>query len=154
MNHLVYDSACGPCSRFKRIVDFLDRYNELDYFSLNQADALGLLDSIPKSRRHSSFHLISQEGIVRSGSEAIPLLVSLLPSGKLLSFPLGHSLGRKFSSIIYSIFSRLHDSGSCSYGNVTLAQSNKYGRESSEQRLILSRFKRKLLNFNISSRLF
>src|SRR5579875_138134 len=88
--HLVYDADCTLCSRFKRVVDFLDKYEKLDYVSLREAEACGLLDSIPNGRRHSSFHLVSPKGKVTSGSQAIPELVRLLPSGTIVSFLISH----------------------------------------------------------------
>ena len=47
---LVYDADCGPCTKFKRAVDWLDKYNHLRYASLVDADACGLLNSIPKHK--------------------------------------------------------------------------------------------------------
>lgn len=113
---LVYDKDCGSCSRFKRIVNSLDGHKKLDYRSLTEADEQGLLDSVQRSRRHRSFHLISPGGRVISGSAAIPDLISLLPSGRVASFWIRHAPGgRKIVNLIYSTFSRSHDSGSCSY---------------------------------------
>ncbi len=113
---LVYDKDCGNCSRFKRIVNSLDAHRKLDFLSLVEADESGLLDSVPRSRRHRSFHLIYPGGRVISGSAAVPELVSLLPGGPCVSFLICEVPGgRKIVNLIYSTFSRLHDSGSCSY---------------------------------------
>ncbi len=113
---LVYDADCGPCSKFKRAIDWLDRYDRLNYISLVSADELGILNSIPRSRRHKSFHLISQDGNISSGSTAIPNLLALLPLGKV-SVALIHKVpeGQKIVNFLYSTFSRLHDTGSCGY---------------------------------------
>ena len=113
---LVYDADCGPCNRFRRIVDWLDKYNRVDYISLVEADTNGLLDSIPSSRRHRSFHLISPVQGISSGSKAIPNLVSLLPLGRLASFVVQKApKGPKSLDFVYSTLSRLHDGGSCNY---------------------------------------
>jgi predicted DCC family thiol-disulfide oxidoreductase YuxK len=115
---LVYDSDCGNCTRFKRIVNRLDTYKKLEYFSLVKADEHGLLDPVPRSTRHRSFHLVYPGGRVISGSAAVPDLISLLPSGRAVSFLIRKAPGgRKVVNLIYSMFSRLHDSGSCSYWN-------------------------------------
>ncbi len=120
---LVYDKDCGSCSRFKRIVKILDGHKRLDYLSLTEADEHGLLDSVPKSRRHRSFHLIYPDGRVLSGSAAVPELISLLPSGRVASFLICYAPGgKKIVNLIYSTFSRLHDSGSCSYPNASVSQ--------------------------------
>jgi predicted DCC family thiol-disulfide oxidoreductase YuxK len=114
--HLVYDADCTLCSRFKRVVDFLDKHEKLDYVSLREAEACGLLDSIPNGRRHSSFHLVSPKGKVTSGSQAIPELVRLLPSGTIVSFLISHfPKAERILNFLYSTISRLHDSGNCSY---------------------------------------
>jgi predicted DCC family thiol-disulfide oxidoreductase YuxK len=113
---LVYDSDCGPCTRFKRAVAFLDTGNRLSFVGLDAADSSGLLAPIPPARRSRSFHLISPSGRVWSGAEALPPLASLLPGGAGLSFVMGRStLAFSCASFVYGVFSRLHDVGSCSY---------------------------------------
>jgi predicted DCC family thiol-disulfide oxidoreductase YuxK len=44
---LAYDADCGPCTKFRRIVDILDKYERIDFISLTKADEEGLLDNIP-----------------------------------------------------------------------------------------------------------
>lgn len=44
---LAYDANCGPCTRFRHIVDILDKYERIDFISLTKADQEGLLDKIP-----------------------------------------------------------------------------------------------------------
>lgn len=113
---MVYDANCGPCSKFKRAVDWFDKYNRLKYLSLEDADEDGVFDSLPVQKRHTSFHLVSPNGAVRSGSEAIPDLISLLPSGSVLSFVVrSPPISKNAIGFIYATLSRLHDSGSCSY---------------------------------------
>lgn len=115
---LAYDSDCGPCTRFKRGVDFLDTKNRICFVGLEEADRSGLLAPIPETRRHRSFHLISPRGRAWSGAEALPPLASLLPGGGGLSFILGRStLAFRCASVVYGVFSRLHDAGSCSYAS-------------------------------------
>jgi predicted DCC family thiol-disulfide oxidoreductase YuxK len=98
------------------MVDFLDSYDRIGFRSLVKADEEGFLDSIPKSIRHRSFHLVAPSGTVTSGANAIPGLIALLPSGRpfstLITIVPG---GRRIVAFVYSIFSRLHDTGSCSY---------------------------------------
>jgi predicted DCC family thiol-disulfide oxidoreductase YuxK len=126
---LVYDKDCGNCARFKHIVDALDAYGRLDYLSLVEADESGLLGPVPRSRRHRSFHLIYPGGMVISGSAAIPELISLLPSGRAASFMIRRAPGgRKIVNLIYSMFSRLHDAGSCSYPDDSGARHDEVGK--------------------------
>ncbi len=143
---LVYDKDCGSCSRFKRIVNFLDTHERLDYLSLTEADESGLLDPVPKSRRHSSFHLIYPGGRVISGSVAVPELISLLPSGRAASFLIRQAPGgKKVINLIYTTFSRLHDSGSCSYPDAS-------GFQADEDRKILPKERVRLGELSIAYR--
>lgn len=111
---LAYDIDCGPCVRFKIAVDFFDRYHRIDFLSLIEADKFGLLNCVPQNLKFKSFHLISPDGDVKSGAEALLDLIEL--------FPLGHSIskliilipgGKRMINLVYSLFSRLHESASC-----------------------------------------
>jgi predicted DCC family thiol-disulfide oxidoreductase YuxK len=113
---LAYDADCGPCTRFKQVVQFLDSYGKFDFESLIEADEEGFLDAISKSMRHSSFHIVSPNGIVLSGAQAIPTLIEQLPFGRPISrFVTSVPAGVKAIEFIYGVFSRLHDAGSCQY---------------------------------------
>jgi len=112
---LAYDADCGPCTKFKEIVDFMDPKERIAFLSLNEADDLGLLDRVPRPKRHTSFHLIFSDSDVQSGAEAIPSVVELFPLGELFSKGLSAPVGRRLVAFVYSVFSRLHDSGSCRY---------------------------------------
>jgi predicted DCC family thiol-disulfide oxidoreductase YuxK len=111
---LAYDADCGPCTRFRRIVDILDKYEKIDFISLTKADQEGLLDKIPIHQRYTSFHLIFPKNETKSGSEAVLELISILPAGKIIS-PIINKLpgAKKTVRLIYKTFSRLHDRGSC-----------------------------------------
>jgi predicted DCC family thiol-disulfide oxidoreductase YuxK len=115
---LAYDADCGSCTRFRNLVDILDKYERIDFMSLTEADQKGLLDVIPAPQRYDSFHLIFANGEAKSGSEALLELIVILPGGKMLSptikyFPRGKQIVR----FIYQRFSRLHDTGSCRINN-------------------------------------
>jgi predicted DCC family thiol-disulfide oxidoreductase YuxK len=143
---LAYDKDCGNCTRFKRIVDILDGYKRLDFLSLTEADESGLLDPVPRSRRHRSFHLIYPGGSVISGSLAVPELISLLPSGRAASFLIRRAPGgRRVVNLIYSLFSRLHDTGSCSYPDDPSAGKTEVGKILPQERVRLSFLGRRLI---------
>ena len=82
---LAYDANCGPCTRFKRIVDILDKYEKIDFISLTKADQEGILGKIPVHQRYKSFHLILPKGEAKGGSEALLELIVILPGGKIIS---------------------------------------------------------------------
>ena len=81
---LAYDANCGPCTKFKCIVDILDKYERIDFISLIKADQEGLLDKVPVHQRYKSFHLIFTKGDTKSGSEALLELIVILPGGKII----------------------------------------------------------------------
>ncbi|MDA4118626.1 MAG: DUF393 domain-containing protein [Thaumarchaeota archaeon] len=117
---LAYDASCGPCSRFKAVVGFLDARHRIEFESLEEADRAGLLESVAPSLRFGSFHLVVfREGRSRgesiSGSEAIlPLARLLLPKGEsvLSLVEATPGLGDTIS-FVYSMLSRSHEVGSC-----------------------------------------
>ena len=112
---LAYDANCGPCTRLRRIVEILDKYERMDFISLTKADQEGLLDEIPVHKRYLSFHLIFPNGDAKSGSEALLELIAILPGGKIISPIINYFPGgKKAVQFIYKRFSRLHDRGSCS----------------------------------------
>ena len=111
---LVYDADCGPCTRFKKALDFLDANQNLVFMSIEHAERAGLLDALPDRRRHSSFHLIFLDRRLESGAEALPSLIRLLPTGRLFSkLIVSAPGGRALLSFLYSTVSRLHETGSC-----------------------------------------
>ncbi len=113
---LIYDSACGICVKFRRFVDFLDPREKLEFSSLLDADAGGLLSSMPIALRHKSFHFRLPNGKILSGAEAVPELMRQLPSGSLLNwFVTGAPIGMTVIRFLYGNISRFHDSDSCRY---------------------------------------
>jgi len=123
---LAYDADCGPCSRFRSLVEFLDARGVIRYTTLGAADHLGSLNDIPPEARYGSFQLILADGHVVGGGDAIPSLVELLPFGKktaklLTTLPGGTWLVK----IVYSSLSRLHETGYCrKEPNATLGRSS------------------------------
>ncbi|HYY90415.1 MAG TPA: DCC1-like thiol-disulfide oxidoreductase family protein [Candidatus Dormibacteraeota bacterium] len=111
---VLYDADCGMCTRFKKTIDLLDWHRNLTFMSIDYAEQIGLLDSLPDSRRHSSFHLVRPDKQLESGEKALPDLIRLLPAGRLVvrmisSIPAGLTM----LNLVYSTVSRLHEAGSC-----------------------------------------
>ncbi len=116
---IAYDVDCGPCTRFAHVVDFLDKYEKIDFISLTRADQQGLLDKISAPLRYKSFHLISPDGGIKSGSEALFELIAILPGRKILFPIINYFPGCKFIvRFIYNRLSKLHDRGSCHINNI------------------------------------
>ena len=115
---LAYDAYCGPCRRFRRAVDILDKHEKIDFISLTNADQAGLLDKIYAPLRYKSFHLIFPDGEITSGSDALLKLIGILPGGKIISQLIDCLPGGKQSiRFIYATISRLHDVTLCSIDN-------------------------------------
>ncbi len=113
---LIYDSDCGICVNFKRMIDFLDARKEIAFFPLRDADDAGLLSSIPISLRKKSFHLRMPGGGLLSGAEALPELMGQLPGGGPLSSVVTRvPPGKRVVRFLYRNVSRLHERGSCAY---------------------------------------
>ncbi len=86
----------------------------MKYVGLVEAEETLQLEGVEPRLRHRSFHLVFPNGGVVSGAKAIPALIGLLPAGRPISFVLErfHPTMRCVS-FVYSVFSRLHDSGAC-----------------------------------------
>ena len=113
-NIIVYDADCGPCRKFKHLLNCLDVNHQIQFVSQTEADELGLLNRVPQCLRYKSFHLISSNLDIQSGAEALLRLIGLFPLGhpisKLIILAPG---GKRMMTSVYSIFSKLHDADSC-----------------------------------------
>ena len=122
---MAYDADCGPCTRFKEAIDFFDAYHRIDFMPLDEADEVGLLEKVSPARRYRSMHLLSPDGDVWSGANALPTLISLLPAGFVLSEVITSVPGvMPVTRFVYSTFARLHDIGSCRYTHVAYKASS------------------------------
>ena len=111
---LAYDSGCGPCTRFREAIGLLDTGRRMRYLSLERADGEGLLGPILPAKRFASFHLIAPTGRVWSGPDALPILISLLPGGRVPSVVArSNPLVSRWTKFVYSVLSRLHGAGAC-----------------------------------------
>ena len=88
---LAYDAGCGPCSKFRAIVRFLDAHRLIDFMDIDEAERSGILDGVSQSLRFASFHIVARQGMgngtsgVASGSSAIlPLVWAISPSASRL----------------------------------------------------------------------
>lgn len=111
---LAYDSDCGPCTRFRRLVGLLDRHKRIEFISISRAQKDGLLDSIPPETHYKSFHLLLPDGQVRSGADGVVELFAILPGRSIAYTFVKHFPGAKrIVAYAYSSLSKLHDNGSC-----------------------------------------
>ena len=110
------------CVRFRDIIELLDVHGNFGFTSIDRAERIGLLDALPDVMRHRSFHIILPDKVVESGADALPILIGLLPSGRVLSrIIISAPLGRRMLSFLYSVVARRHDAGLCKLPAVSTA---------------------------------
>lgn len=78
---VLYDDDCGFCKRLLSKFLAWDRGRRLRPIALQDPEAERLLGEMPQERKMASWHLVAPGGTVRSGGEALPALLRLLPGG-------------------------------------------------------------------------
>lgn len=76
---LLFDGECRICSAFARLARRLDARRRLQVRPIQDSEAL--LAPIPPDRRLGAAHMVSPDGRVSSGSDAMPALVAALVAG-------------------------------------------------------------------------
>ncbi|MHB8566280.1 MAG: thiol-disulfide oxidoreductase DCC family protein [Nitrososphaerales archaeon] len=117
---LLYDSTCGSCSRFVRVIKKFDRKDKIEPVSLYSGLAFKLAGSrLTKEELHASFHLIVRDPLagdqIFSEGSGLVHLLPYLPGGNLV-FPIVRRFGptRALASLFYDRIAKLRDrSGSC-----------------------------------------
>jgi predicted DCC family thiol-disulfide oxidoreductase YuxK len=82
---LLYDRDCGFCRWCLGKVLAWDRRRSIHPIAIQSEQADRLLDGIPEEQRLASWHLIGDDGTVRSGGAAFPPLFGQLPGGAPLA---------------------------------------------------------------------
>jgi predicted DCC family thiol-disulfide oxidoreductase YuxK len=78
---LLYDRDCGFCRWCLGKVLAWDRRGSIRPVAIQSEEADRLLTGMPEQERLASWHLVEQNGTVRSAGEAFPRLFRLLPGG-------------------------------------------------------------------------
>jgi predicted DCC family thiol-disulfide oxidoreductase YuxK len=82
---LLYDSDCGFCRWCLGKVLAWDRRRSLRPVAIQSEEADRLLAGMPEDERLASWHLVEDDGAVRSAGAAFPGLFRLLPGGAPLA---------------------------------------------------------------------
>lgn len=82
---VLYDSDCGFCKWLLAGLLRRDRAVRLRPIALQRSEAEALLADLAPAERLASWHLISPQGERRSGGDATPALLRLLPGGGALA---------------------------------------------------------------------
>jgi predicted DCC family thiol-disulfide oxidoreductase YuxK len=80
---VLYDGDCGFCKWLLAGLLRLDRARRLRPVALQREAASALLSDLDPEQRMASWHLVSPDGARRSGGEALPPLLRLLPGGRV-----------------------------------------------------------------------
>jgi predicted DCC family thiol-disulfide oxidoreductase YuxK len=81
MRTLLYDGECGFCRWVTGLLLRWDAGRRLRPLALQDALAAELLPGMSEEDRFASFHVVGDDGEIRSGGRALPYLVGELPHG-------------------------------------------------------------------------
>ncbi|MDA4111700.1 MAG: DCC1-like thiol-disulfide oxidoreductase family protein [Thaumarchaeota archaeon] len=123
VTYLLYDSDCGPCTSFKKIVKRLDLRGQIVPVSLQDPEAIELArPSMSKQRMAASFHLIELSNETRqvfSAGDGAIRLTKYFPLGFLI-YPLVNQTKflRQLVRRVYFQATRFRTSESCGLDTV------------------------------------
>jgi predicted DCC family thiol-disulfide oxidoreductase YuxK len=108
---ILYDPDCGFCRVSMAALLCWDRRGRLRPVPLGGAEADELLAGMPDEERMASWHLVGQDGAVRSAGDALPSVFDLVPGGRPLArlsefFPAASRRGYRWVADHRSLFSR------------------------------------------------
>ena len=94
---LLYDADCGFCRWSVDRIRRWDRRGSLRFVAIQSAEGDALLGDMDHERKMASWHLVAEDGVVRSAGAGVAPLFALLPAGMPLSvmaraFPKGADL--------------------------------------------------------------
>jgi len=97
---LLYDRDCGICSAVSRWIRVVDVRGRIRFQSIQSGGAL--LRGVPEERMLDAWHIVTPDGQVRTGGDAVPTLIG--------AFPIGAGLGRllRESSVLMRQIHRLY----------------------------------------------
>jgi predicted DCC family thiol-disulfide oxidoreductase YuxK len=116
---LLYDSDCGFCRWSADKVLAWDRSGRLRALALQDPQTDALLGGMDEAEKMASWHLVTADGRVHSGSAAAPPLLRLLPGGRapaalLAAFPRATDRAYRLVARNRDRFGRLLGESSCS----------------------------------------
>ena len=133
---LAYDADCSMCTRFRNTIEFLDAHRNLRFMSIDNAEQAGLLDALPDALRHRSFHLVLPDMRLQSGSEALPALIGLLPTGRVVSKMVTSTpIGGWILRFLYSTVASRHEAGLCKLRTVRGSSASELEEQSKENQI-------------------
>ena len=96
--YLLYDEDCSLCVRFQAGVKKRDRNNLIEPVGFMDPRIPRIVPRMSREDLLNSFHLIFPDGKTFSGNNAMPEILLLLPSLKIIGWVLKYLPGVKFFS--------------------------------------------------------
>lgn len=78
---VLYDEDCGFCRWSADRLRAWDRAGGLAFRSIQAAEPDGILDALDAHARYASWHVVTPDGRLWSGGDAVPPLMRRLPGG-------------------------------------------------------------------------
>ena len=78
---ILYDPDCGFCRVCLAVLLRWDRHGRLRPVALGTVEVARLLEGMPRAEQMASWHLVTNDGTVRSAGAAFSPLLRLLPGG-------------------------------------------------------------------------
>ena len=101
--YLLYDENCSLCVRFMQAVKRRDRRGRIEPVGFQDFRIPTIVPLMTRGELENSFHLVFPDGKVKSGPQAMPHLLELLPSMRLVGWLLRIVPGsEKISEWIYA----------------------------------------------------
>src|SRR2546427_7278493 len=109
---LLYDRDCGICSALSRWIHRVDLRRRIRFESIQSGRAL--LTGIPDERMLDAWHIVTPDGHVTTGGDAVPTLVGAFPIGAGLGRLLAGSSGlMRQGHRLYAFLTRFRDRPGC-----------------------------------------
>ncbi|MGH2786095.1 MAG: thiol-disulfide oxidoreductase DCC family protein [Actinomycetota bacterium] len=86
---LLFDADCGFCRWTAGRIRGWDRRDALHFAAIQSQEGSALLGDMDDERKMASWHLVGEDGVVRSAGPALGPLLKLLPFGAPLSLIAG-----------------------------------------------------------------
>ena len=104
--YLIYDGECTLCENFKNAVKGMDLNSRILPISSQDPLAKKLLSHMDPETRMGNVHLVLPNGVVKSGDQAVPQILQLLPWVSPLGWLLEHLPGsRRINPLLYHFLS-------------------------------------------------
>ena len=105
--YLLYDEDCALCLRFQKAIKEMDSAGRIEPVGFHDRRIPEIVPHLKPEELVNNFHLVFPDGSVKSGSQALPDLLSLLPSLRFVGWILKTVPGtQKFSDLIYRWISK------------------------------------------------